>query len=274
MLKNLKNVLRKTPFFNPAKMSYYLSRRTARRIYNLISPTAVVLLYHRVAVINNDVNLLSVAPDKFEHQLGYLKTKFKIIGLGEMAKDLQFGRIKNNSLAITFDDGYADNLHNALPILEKYNIPATVFVTTGKIGDDKPFFWEENMADKDRGRCVTSEELKLLARTPLIEIGAHTVNHPKLSKITIDEQEKEINESRNALEQILGKPIKSFAYPFGGKGTFDEDTVSLVIKNDFDYACTNIHRRINKSTFLHAIPRFIIRDWTVEELKKEIKKWL
>ena len=79
--KLLKKILHKTPLFDPTKKSYYFSRRTARKIYNFFFPTTFILLYHRVAIVKNDTNLLSVSPENFENQIKYLKTKFKIISL-------------------------------------------------------------------------------------------------------------------------------------------------------------------------------------------------
>src|SRR3989344_460756 len=266
MFRDLKNLLRKTPFFYPIKWFYYFLRRTLRKIHNLIFPTAIILLYHRVAESENDINRLSVSLENFENQLAYLSKKFKIISLNELTDDLKNNKLKRNSVVITFDDGYADNLYNALPILEKHKVPATIFITTGKVGDNSPFFWEENMLEKDQGRCVNHQELKQLSSSPFVEIGAHTVSHPKLSKIDIDEQMREITESKSTLEKLMGTPVRSFAYPFGGKGTFDEDTVHLVAKNGFNYACSNIHRRVNKNSFPHALPRFIVRNWNTEEL--------
>jgi len=272
--KKLKNILRNTPLFVPTKNLYYLTRRTARKLYNTVFPTAIILLYHRVAESENDIHRLSVGPKNFEYQLNYLSKKFKIISLERLVNDLKTNKLRRDSIAITFDDGYADNLYNALPILEKYKVPATIFITTGKIGDTTPFFWEMNLPEKYRGRCVNQDELKQLASSPLIEIGAHTVNHPKLSKISMGEQNKEISESKSNLEDLLGKPVWSFAYPFGGKGAFDKDTVDLVKKEGFNYACSNIHRKVNKNSSPYSLPRFVVRNWDAKEMEQEIKKWL
>lgn len=272
--EKIKKILRKIPFFVLTKKLYYFARRTALKLYNAMFPTAIILLYHRVAELENDINFLSVNQKNFENQLIYLSKKFNIISLNELVDDLKANKLKRGSVVVTFDDGYADNLHNALPILKKHKIPATIFVTAGKVGNDSPFFWEENMLEKDRGRCVNHQELKQLSSSSLIEIGAHTVSHPKLSQLSIEKQDKEITESKSVLERLMGIPVRSFAYPFGGKGTFDEDTVNLVAKNGFNYACANIHKRVNKNSSPYTLPRFIVRNWTVEELKIEMEGWL
>ena len=272
--KKGKNIFHKTPFFIPAKKLYYLARETVLKFRNTVFPTAIILLYHRIAEPEHDIYKLSVSPENFENQLIYLSEKFKIISLSELANSLKSKRLNKDCLIITFDDGYADNLYNALPILEKHGIPATIFVITGKIGDSTPFFWEESALEKDRGRCVNLEELKKLSSSKFIEIGAHTVNHLKLSGIGAEEQDKEIAGSKQTLNKLLDIPISSFAYPFGGKEAFDEDIVNLVRKNGFDYACSNIHKRVNKNTPLHILPRFVVRNWNVKELEQKMNKWL
>ncbi len=103
----------------------------------------VVLIYHRVAVLENDTHQLAVSPKKFEEQIKYLKNRFNVISLQEMISELKNGRMQKNSIVITFDDGYADNLYNAKPILEKYSIPATIFVTAGMVGSNREFWWDE-----------------------------------------------------------------------------------------------------------------------------------
>ena len=89
IVKRLKNVLRKTPFFISLKKGYYFARRTVRKLYNIVFPTAIILLYHRVAESENDVNQLSVSPINFEDQLVFLSNKFKIISLKELANNLK-----------------------------------------------------------------------------------------------------------------------------------------------------------------------------------------
>jgi len=103
----------------------------------------LVLLYHRVAMDPVDSQLLSVTPENFEEQLIILKKNFDIIPLGRLVKDLRSRKLKQGTLSITFDDGYLDNLTNALPILEKHKIHATIFVTSGMVGASDEFWWDK-----------------------------------------------------------------------------------------------------------------------------------
>ncbi len=114
------------------------SRRTKALFLNTINPPVVVLLYHRVASLTSDPQLLAVSPDNFYDQMVYLKNRYPILRFEE-----DWTKIQRLSIAVTFDDGYADNVLNALPILEDVGIPATFFVSTGNIDTDQEYWWDE-----------------------------------------------------------------------------------------------------------------------------------
>lgn len=234
----------------------------------------MILLYHRVASSNNDSHKLCVSPENFQKQVEYLKENFKVIPLVQLVQNIKTKGIQNNSIIITFDDGYADNLHNALPILEEFNVPATVFLTAGYVDSNKPFYWDENTPVEDRGWPISADEAKTLSNRHLIEIGGHTISHPKLAKLPENEQFKEISGGKQILEEILNTPLASFAYPFGGKDSFNKTTIKLVKKADFNYACSNIHERVKNSSDIFALPRYVVRNWNLEEFKKEFKKFI
>ncbi len=121
-------------------------KRTARSrlctpikgLLNRIDPPVIVLLYHRVATLPLDPEQLAVTPDNFRAQLRYLKKNFPVVRFED-----DWTKRVTPSVAITFDDGYADNLHEALPILEELELPATFFITTGSIGAHTEFWWHE-----------------------------------------------------------------------------------------------------------------------------------
>lgn len=248
--------------------------KAKNQIRNRIYPTAFIFLYHRIAKPNSDAMGLSVSPANFKSQLAYLKQNYTLVPLVQLVIWIRAKRLKNNAAAITFDDGYADNLHNALPILKELNIPATFFVTSGYIDSKKPFYWESEAQPENRGRPISQEEFLKLAACNLVEIGAHTVTHPRLSALPVNYQEKEIIQSKSQIEELLSRPILSFAYPFGGKESFNHETVEIVKKSGFNYACSNIHKRVTNRSSLYTLPRFVIRNWNDEELKNELKKWV
>lgn len=103
----------------------------------------IVLLYHRVAEVFSDPLLLCVTPKHFEEHLQHLRLHYQLIGLRNIKQALDNGRVPNNAVVITFDDGYADNLWNAKPLLERYEVPATVFTTAGYVGQNENFWWHD-----------------------------------------------------------------------------------------------------------------------------------
>jgi peptidoglycan/xylan/chitin deacetylase (PgdA/CDA1 family) len=102
----------------------------------------VVLAYHRISEPTTDPLELAVAPDQFEEHLQTLSTMGSIVTVHELSQQIRNGTLSDVSFVITFDDGYADNLHIAKPILELYAAPATVFVATKFVGGT-PFWWDE-----------------------------------------------------------------------------------------------------------------------------------
>ncbi len=103
----------------------------------------IVLIYHRVIALNHDPHQIAVHPARFEAQIRYLKENYTILSLRELVELIKTGSSVENCVIVTFDDGYADNLHAAKPILEKFQVPATVFVTAGMIGSPREFWWDE-----------------------------------------------------------------------------------------------------------------------------------
>lgn len=103
---------------------------------------AIVLMYHRIAETEIDPWQLAVTPRNFEEQLYVLK-KFNIISSEELINNLTNKSIKSKSICLTFDDGYVDNYTEAKPLLEKYETPATFFITSQSIGKQRQFWWDE-----------------------------------------------------------------------------------------------------------------------------------
>ncbi|MGQ9727680.1 MAG: polysaccharide deacetylase family protein [Candidatus Fervidibacter sp.] len=104
---------------------------------------AVILCYHRVAHLPESPRRLWVSPERFAEHLDYLVRSCHPISLADLVQGLQNGRVPDKSIVVTFDDGYADNLWNAKPLLERYGVPATVFVTSGFVGQGRWFYWDE-----------------------------------------------------------------------------------------------------------------------------------
>jgi peptidoglycan/xylan/chitin deacetylase (PgdA/CDA1 family) len=117
---------------------YRGSRRLKNRMLNLVDPPVVVLVYHRVAVLPNDPHLLAVSPENFRAQMQFLKTNVPVVRF-----EGDWSGLRERSVAVTFDDGYADNILEALPVLKEVGVPATFFVSTGALGTRDEFWWDE-----------------------------------------------------------------------------------------------------------------------------------
>jgi peptidoglycan/xylan/chitin deacetylase (PgdA/CDA1 family) len=117
--------------------------KTARRIRNTFVSRIAILLYHRIADTESDPYDIVVSPTHFEQHLQVARSLGRIMRLQELVQALQGGKLPHRAIVITFDDGYADNLYQAKPLLEKYDAPATVFMTTGSVGREREFWWDE-----------------------------------------------------------------------------------------------------------------------------------
>ena len=112
------------------------------RIGNIIYPRRMILLYHRVARVDSDPWSLCVTPEHFAEHLDVLR-RYSPVKLENIQSSRGLFARGNCSVAITFDDGYADNLYEAAPLLERYGIPATFFIVTGYVGGNREFWWDE-----------------------------------------------------------------------------------------------------------------------------------
>jgi peptidoglycan/xylan/chitin deacetylase (PgdA/CDA1 family) len=114
-----------------------------KRFQNRLSPSAVILHYHRIADLPSDPYRMSVTPTHFAEQLEILKSHTQPISLQCLVEALRDRNLPKRAVAVTFDDGYADNLTHAKPLLERSGIPAKVFVTTGYLESEREFWWDE-----------------------------------------------------------------------------------------------------------------------------------
>jgi peptidoglycan/xylan/chitin deacetylase (PgdA/CDA1 family) len=106
-------------------------------------PRPVILMYHRVAVVRHDPWGLAVHPERFEEQIAYVKHHRTPMSMDELVDRLRNKTLPADAVAVTFDDGYRDNLVNAKPVLARHGVPATLFLATGFINQNTPFWWDE-----------------------------------------------------------------------------------------------------------------------------------
>jgi len=301
---------------------------------NLVDPPVVVLLYHRVASLASDPEMLAVSPDNFRAQVRHLKETVPLVRF-----EGDWTSVSRPAVAITFDDGYADNLLEALPILDEVGVPATFFISTGTIGTTQEFWWHELehiilerqdlpacftlndgrfkkawpagtigerqefyngmvrlMNDSDAGhrddwlaqlrrwardgaglgpasmhRIMTIDELRLLAASRWVTIGAHTVSHSRLAALSPDGQEREITASKKQLEQWLKQEVTVFSYPFGRRCDYTRESVAICREAGFAKAASNFPGQAHRWTDPYQVPRHLVRDWPVELFAEKLR---
>ncbi|OFW06405.1 MAG: hypothetical protein A3I61_19835 [Acidobacteria bacterium RIFCSPLOWO2_02_FULL_68_18] len=194
-----------------------------------------ILCYHRV----NEVpwSRLTVSTAAFQRQLAYLARHHSVVPLQAVVDAFQNGHVlPRRPVVITFDDGYRDAWLNAVPLLREFRFPATFFVATGLVG-------ATHVGGTGRESCadelMTWDEIREL-QSAGFEVGSHTVGHPILSSVPSRTQQREIEESRVVLHQMLGRRVEAFSYPSGSSGDFGETAVASVIAAGYRCACTTI----------------------------------
>jgi len=239
----------------------------------------VILGYHRVADDPENPHYLAVSPSHFREQIEVLRRHFDLVSLTEMARqyDLAPGNASEpvggqptsrRPLTLTFDDAYVDVLENALPQVEEYGIPVTVFVVTEVLGD-KRFRWDVDRGGVE-GRPVNVEELRELADRPGVDIGAHTLTHPDLTTLPLPQIQREVVESRRRLEDLLGRSVPTFAYPHGG---LDHRVRSAVETAGYEMACASRSGLVTSSTDPLRLPRFWPQDIPGEAFEVWLASW-
>jgi peptidoglycan/xylan/chitin deacetylase (PgdA/CDA1 family) len=318
---------------------------------------ALILMYHRVTHAGPDPWGLRVTPDHLAEHLEVLQRRFCPIPLKALVSALRNGIIPPRSIVVTFDDGYADNLHTARPLLERYQIPATVFLVTGSVESGDPFWWDVleqillhpgtlpprlslriagnshqwDLGDawhypEERGllhhgwragenaptarhslylsvwellrrlaqsqrretleqlvdwagtafagradyRLLSPPEVLDLARSNQVEIGAHSVTHPMLDALPLELQRSEIEQSKASLEELLGEPVTSFAYPHGAHTL---ETAALVRTAGYACACSTLAAAVSADADPHRLPRMHIGDWDGEGFAGRLAHW-
>jgi peptidoglycan/xylan/chitin deacetylase (PgdA/CDA1 family) len=303
----------------------------------------VVLGYHRVVHDPQDPFEIAVSPDDFAAHLEVIASTARPLFLREAARAVARGdALPRRAVVLTFDDGYADTVEQVLPMLERREVPATVFVTTGSLG--REYWWDElarlvlcpresggpleleirgerrnwiprfradeaadpgarggllvslaaelrslSAAERDpvmgqlrvwsgmdpdtgpRHRSLTEWEVQRLAASPLIEIGAHTVSHPLLASLPVDEQRREVAQSRADLERITGRAVTSFSYP---NGSLSPATVGAVREAGFEIGCCSEPDVMTRRSDPLTLPRLWVGAWSESYFARWLDHWL
>lgn len=287
---------------------------------SLMSPSGArgrlnILIFHRVLPAPDALCPDAIDAARFEAQLRWLRSWFQVLPLADAVQRLAEGRIPARALAITFDDGYADNEEIAAPILSRLGMTATFFVATGFLAGG--IMWNDRIIEAVRASPLSELDLRAygLARYDLstlaarrhsigalldqikhlepqcrrqltdavvarsraprpdalmmqpeqvrslrrmgMAIGAHTVSHPILTRLPLNEARDEIAGSKQALEQLLDEPVSLFAYPNGVPGhDYGPEHAALVRECGFSCAVSTAWGAASMRSDRFQLPRF------------------
>jgi len=206
--------------------------------YYRCRPGIRVLMYHRVRRTTS-YDQLSVAPDRFREQIAYLAMHERPLSLNAALDELAVG-VQRPGVVVTFDDGYLDNLTEALPTLERFHIPATIYVTTSFCSQRTR---HRRYAEESQRLHLDWDECRSLARHPLVEIGSHALTHASLRHLSGETCADEIRRSRDELAAQLNRPVDAFCYPFG-----DMDTREVALVREAGYrSAVTVQPGLNRS---------------------------
>ncbi|MFF2143249.1 polysaccharide deacetylase family protein [Kitasatospora sp. NPDC058190] len=207
-----------------------------------------ILMYHSVAVEEEDPYQLTVSPERFAEQIAWLHRRGR---RGVSVRELMRARAQGRGdrlVGLTFDDGYADFARYAVPILQAYGFTATAYVVADLLGQDNG--WD---TEGPRKELLTVEEVTELAASGW-EIGSHGLGHQALPGLPADVLAMQTRESRRLLEEVVDGPVTGFCYPYGA---VDLPAALAVRDAGYDYACAIAHSPL---TGRFALPRCYVGD--------------
>lgn len=201
-----------------------------------------ILMYHMVTKPQSDTEArLCRTPADFRRDMEQIRAAgYEVLSLKEVLDGLSGKRnLPERATAITFDDGVACVLENALPILQEFGYPSTAFIVSGLVGQHNA--WVDAMG-LPRRRMLTRIETRALAAAG-VDVGSHSVNHLWLENTQPDVVLREIRDSKTMLEDMTGQPVLHFAYPFG---SWNEAVRRAVIDAGYSGACSTIPGRTRR----------------------------
>lgn len=290
------------------------------RLRRVLAPATIVLAYHRVVPhVERDVNRLQVSCEHFAAQIEWLATAARPLTADEFTRAVPARHrptLALNALPrvlITFDDGYADNIEHALPILTRAGVDATIFVTTAYAESGEPYWWDalawavcaDDTADSRSRYALLHESFKPLdaseRRARLAELGAvgaappdcrparwdelvrwrdsgraigvHTRTHAQLSACDDSALVDEIAGARADIQNTLGIEARMIAYPYGTRGDFDGRAERVAASAGFDCGLANWPGNVRWARNAFALPRQLVRDWDLPAFIDRFRTW-
>jgi peptidoglycan/xylan/chitin deacetylase (PgdA/CDA1 family) len=205
-----------------------------------------ILGYHSISRLEDDPNMVCTSPERFVSQMLYLKRrKLRGVSMRELLRAWTTGSTRG-LVGLTFDDGYEDFLHTAVPILERLGFSATVFVLGGMPGGTND--WEHAFSPKPAMKLLGVEGIREVSERGM-EVGSHGMSHLALPGLETETLRREVADSRRVLSEVLGQEVEGFCYPYG---ELDGAAIQAVEEARYAYACT-VNTRVGWT--VHDLPR-------------------
>lgn len=186
-----------------------------------------VLAYHKIDLPNADVRIRGAytAPGRFDKQISYLKRHgYEFFTASDLVKHyIENGRCPEKAICLTFDDGWKDNYVHAFPVLKKYDVKATIFLVPSCIGRTTDQVTADGEGEREH---LAADDVREMANYG-IEFGSHSMNHKLFDRITPEEINNEVFESKAYIENLIQRECTTFAYPAG----FFNDHAKAAVKD-------------------------------------------
>jgi peptidoglycan/xylan/chitin deacetylase (PgdA/CDA1 family) len=236
------------------QLKYYSTLANFESAFN--SGTAI-LMYHKVGRRPFGARLkgLYVSPRLFERQLTELLEKgYQLVSIDAAGKN--FG--KPRQVVITFDDGFENVFENALPLLKAHSTPAIQFIVADLIGKRNEWDLREGEVEET---LMSESQIREWISTGM-QIGSHSLTHPRLSRLSVRDAREEISGSKKKLEDLFQLPIGHFCYPYGDCTPAVRD---LVLEAGYATGCTTQpainQERTDRFLLQRIMARYPSRGW-------------
>lgn len=228
-------------------------------------------MYHSVG--NSDL-FGNVSVNRFQRDIAAIDRKYDIVSL---SKILEGGNEDSEQIALTFDDGFRNFYTDVYPVLDEFDVPATVFVSSTFIGDQNLERIRDRLAvSADVSEVIMTEsQIQELLATDLVTLGNHTRTHPRLATITDQGVlRSEIHDAQTDLQERFDAPVDFFAYPHG---SYTEDVVE-VVREFHDAAVSTRHGLFRGDLDRYDLPRIHAHtpryqfEWDLTELSESLRR--
>jgi len=205
-----------------------------------------ILAYHS---LDQSRSVLSMSPRIFAEQMKVLRDAgVRVVSLSDVADEIRTCSNRESKVVLTFDDGFRNVYEHALPVLQTYGFPATVFLVTDYC--EKTNSWPGQTVRIEEEPLLRWREIQEMSRAG-ISFGSHTRTHPDLRKLSTEEAEEELASSKKAIADATGRPIDTLAYPYGAY----DAAVRNLARQHFRLACSTHLGFVKRDSDLFALER-------------------